>query len=99
MKFDYEIQNRLFVCLITAFLILSGIVIYQSYEIQTLQSLSSDIINSRTGLELSLINHLDCNELQDWKNILSSETTKTPLLNTLSNAIDKAFINKFCSVY
>ena len=98
MRFDYEIQKRLFVCLITSFLILSGIVIYQSYQIQTLQSLSSDVINSRTALELSLINHLDCTELADWKNMIGNDSNPTQLMNTLSNAVDKAMNNKFCEV-
>lgn len=96
MKFDYEIQNRLFVCLITAFLILSGIVMYQSYQINTLQSLSSDVINSRTALELSLINHLNCNELTDWKNMLGNDSNPTALMTTLSDAVDKAMYSKFC---
>lgn len=96
MKFDYEVQKRLLVCLITAFCILSGIVIYQSVQIQNLQSLSSDVINSRTALELSLINHLDCNELKDWKNMLGNDTTQTHLMQTLSDAVDKAIYDKFC---
>lgn len=96
MKFDYEIQKRLLISLITAFLILSGIVVYQSYQIQNLQSLSSDVINSRTALELSLINHLDCSELKDWKNLLGNDTSQTQLAQTLSDAVDKAIYNKFC---
>lgn len=96
MRFDYEVQKRLLVCLITAFLILSGIVIYQSYQIQTLQSLSSDVINSRTALELSLINHLNCSELTDWKNMLGNDSNPTALMTTLSDAVDKAMYSKFC---
>lgn len=98
MKFDYEIQKQLFICMIAAVCILSGIVIYQSIQVQDLTSKIDSVLNDFTPMNLNLIDHLNCNELKEWKSILDSDNSSQKItFNTiLSNSVITTMNNKFC---
>ena len=97
MTIDGTTQKQLIICLLAAVIILSGVVIWQSVGIQSLTGQINDVLNGVVPLDLNLIDHLNCNELHDWKNTLGNDSGQQTDLNLiLSNAVDKAINNKFC---
>ena len=69
------------VALIACTAILGVITVVQTYKIQDLTNLSNNVMNQMIPFDLSLIDHFNCQELNDWnQQIISGQTSDISII-------------------